>query len=82
MADVVFTPYIQEAAVIFDKFHRGRFFTMLREPIDRIVSLYYYRRIATWEPTYNPTLKDQTLEEFVNASGENWMVSTMQCRPK
>lgn len=77
MADVVFTPYIQEAAVIFDKFHRGRFFTMLREPIDRIVSLYYYRRIATWEPTYNPILKDQTLEEFVNASGENWMVRSL-----
>ena len=77
MADVIFTPYIQEAAMLFDENHRGRFFTVLREPVDRMVSLYYYRRMATWEPNYDEKIKDMPIEEFVTTSGENWMVRTL-----
>lgn len=78
MADVVVTPYIQEAAILFDKNHKGRFFTMLREPVERIQSLFYYRRVATWEKTYDPRIKDLSLLDFVLTSGEeNWMVRTL-----
>jgi len=77
MADVVFTPYVQEAAILFQKKHRGRFFTIVRNPVDRLVSLYYYKRLATWEPNYNPLIAEQTLEDFVVTSGENWMVRTL-----
>jgi hypothetical protein len=66
--NVIFTPYVQEAAVLFDKNHRGRFVTILRDPVDRITSLYYYRRIG------NRDMSSQSLEEFVQSSGENWMV--------
>jgi len=77
MADVIFTPYIHEAAVLFDSNHRGRFFTILREPVDRMISLYYYKRLATWEPNYNSAIKEQTLEDFTQTYGENWMVRTL-----
>lgn len=77
MADVIFTPYVPEAAVLFDSNHRGRFFTILREPVDRMISLYYYKRLATWEHNYDPAIKDQTLEDFIQTYGENWMVRTL-----
>jgi hypothetical protein len=32
-------------------------------------SLFYYRRIATWEPTYRPEYNDITLEEYVKMDG-------------
>ena len=68
MASVIFTSYVHEAAVLFDRNHRGRFFTLLRDPVDRVVSLYYYRRLD------NEKIKDMSLEDFVRTSGENWMV--------
>jgi len=77
MADVIFTPYVPEAAILFDSNHRGRFFTILREPVDRMISLYYYKRLATWEHNYDPAIKDQTLEDFIQTYGENWMVRTL-----
>lgn len=77
MADVIFTPYVPEAAILFDTNHRGRFFTMLRDPVDRMISLYYYKRLATWEQNYNPAIKQQTLAEFIQTYGENWMVRSL-----
>ncbi len=77
MADVLFTPYVQEASILFKKKHRGRFFTIVRDPVDRLISLYYYKRMATWEPNYSTKVAEQTLEDFVKSSGENWMVRTL-----
>ena len=68
MASVIYTPYIMDASNMFDVNHRGRFFTLLREPVDRIVSLYYYRRIN------EEYVKNQSLEAFAQSAGENWMV--------
>lgn len=65
---VIFTPYVQEAAILFDRNHRGRFFTLLRNPVERIISLYYFRRF------HDETVKTQSLDDFVRTSGENWMV--------
>eukprot|EP00568_Trieres_chinensis_P003165 CAMPEP_0183294540 /NCGR_PEP_ID=MMETSP0160_2-20130417/2844_1 /TAXON_ID=2839 ORGANISM="Odontella Sinensis, Strain Grunow 1884" /NCGR_SAMPLE_ID=MMETSP0160_2 /ASSEMBLY_ACC=CAM_ASM_000250 /LENGTH=218 /DNA_ID=CAMNT_0025455885 /DNA_START=15 /DNA_END=667 /DNA_ORIENTATION=+ len=70
IADVIFTPYIHESTILFDPDHRGRFFTLLRDPVSRIQSLYYFRRM-------NNGLGEMTLEEFVRGSGENWMVRTL-----
>ena len=70
VADVVFTPYIHETTILFDMDHRGRFFTVLRDPVSRMQSLYYFRRM-------NGSLGDKTLEEFIRTAGENWMVRTL-----
>lgn len=80
MADVIFTPYVQETHVLFDLDHRGRFFTMLRDPVERLTSLYYYKRLATWEQNYNGTIQDISLQEFAQSYGENWMVRTLTGR--
>ena len=38
------------------------------------VRLFYYRRIATWEPTCRPEFNDITLQEYVETDGyyDNW----------
>ncbi|KAL3793765.1 hypothetical protein HJC23_013327 [Cyclotella cryptica] len=75
LADV-FISQLVEASTVFTPEHRGRAFTILRHPVTLAASLFYYRRIATWEPTYRPEYNDITLEEYVKMDGyyDNWMV--------
>jgi len=44
-------------------------FTLFRHPIERALSLFHYLAIAHWEPTYDPSLLNMTIEEWV-ASGK------------
>ncbi|UOQ84738.1 sulfotransferase family 2 domain-containing protein [Gracilibacillus salinarum] len=43
------------------------YFTMLRDPVDRVVSLYYYYQS---KPAVFPKFKDMTFEEFINKHSE------------
>ncbi len=45
-----------------------RYFTMLRHPVDRVLSLYYYLKEKNY-PGYE-WMKEMTLEEFIEASPE------------
>ena len=76
LADIVIAQNLHETADLYTPEYRGRFFALFRHPIDRAVSLFYYRQIAHWEPTYNPSLKKISLEEYANSHGgeKNWMV--------
>ncbi|KAL7529023.1 hypothetical protein ACHAWF_002813 [Thalassiosira exigua] len=76
LADVFVSQLSLEGSTVFTKTHRGRAFTIMRHPVKLTVSLFYYRRIATWEPTYRPEFKDITLREYVSMDGyyDNWMV--------
>ncbi len=76
LADVVVSQLGLEGSALFTTRHMGRAFTILRHPVRLAVSLFYYRRIATWEPTYSPELNDITLREYVERDGyyDNWMV--------
>ena len=56
------------ASKLFLKQHRGRCFTIVRDPIDRVVSLFYYLQKASHEPTYNPALQEMTLEDYATSS--------------
>ena len=68
-ADLVVSPLPHDVtSKLFLKQHRGRCFTIFRDPIDRVVSLFYYLQKASHEPTYNPALKDMTLDEYVNSN--------------
>eukprot|EP00979_Chaetoceros_neogracilis_P009814 scaffold2250_cov289-Chaetoceros_neogracile.AAC.5 len=71
LAEALFTPFVHESSVLFDKNHRGRWFTIIRHPVDRIISLYYFLRI------YDNNVKKQSMDEFVRKSGQNWMVRTL-----
>ena len=87
MADVVITSWLDETASIFDMSrggdisnssdqYKGRCFTLLRHPIRRAISLFYYLKNATWEHTFNEVYKNMTIEEYASSdySEENWMV--------
>ena len=76
LADIVIAQNLHETADLYTPEYRGRFFALFRHPIDRAVSLFYYRQIAHWEPTYNPSLKQISLEDYANSHGgeKNWMV--------
>jgi len=70
------TPLFHEANKIFTRTHKGRLFTIFRDPIDRAVSMFYYLQVADWETTYNADLRKMTLEEFAKSTmvEDNWMV--------
>jgi len=75
MVDVVITPHVHEMANIFDPGHKGKLFALIRHPIDRAVSMFYYLQTATWEPSYDPSLQHMTLEQYAHSDKveENWM---------
>lgn len=76
LADVFVSQQSLEGSTVFTNKHMGRAFTIMRHPVKLAASLFYYRRIATWEPTYRPDYKDMTLQEYVDMDGyyDNWMV--------
>ena len=55
LADVIFftNPTIIEG--LFDTEHKGRVMSIFRNPVERLISKFYYLSIATWEPNYQPT---------------------------
>ena len=75
MANVAITPHVHEMGDIFDPQHKGRLFAMIRHPIDRAVTMFYYLQRATWEPSYDPRLQDMTIEDYAKSDRveENWM---------
>ena len=68
IAGAIFSPYAQEISSLFDHKHRGRFFTIMRDPVSRIVSLYYYNQVQGLLPS-----DDTTIVQFVAMNEENWM---------
>lgn len=72
---VVTTSRFYEALSIFTPQHRGRLFVILRDPIERAISKYYYTRVATWERNYNPTISNMTMLEYAHSHHcyDNWV---------
>ena len=75
LADVVVIHRLHEGSELFDTNYKARLFCMFRNPVHRAISMFYYLRQATWEPTYDPTLADMTLLEYANSAKveENWV---------
>lgn len=72
---VITTSRIYEALSIFTPQHRGRLFLILRDPVERAISKYYYNQVATWEKNYNPSIANMTLFEFAQSRAcyDNWI---------
>lgn len=83
LADVIVSPLFHDLLALFDHKHRGRMFTVLRHPIDRAVSMFFYLQNATWEETYDPTLKQLTLLQYARSgkAENNWMVRFLTDTP-
>ena len=86
ISEALVTPLLYRAAA--DLFsaeigRRARFFSVMRHPVERAVSLFYYLQNATWERTYDPTLQNMTLEEYATSekAESNWMVRMLNNEP-
>lgn len=77
IAQIIFSPLLHESAThLFSPRYKGQLFAMFRHPVERVISLFYYLRSATWEPTYNPVLQNMTLQEYAESqlAESNFMV--------
>eukprot|EP00977_Amphora_coffeiformis_P007065 scaffold1533_cov157-Amphora_coffeaeformis.AAC.6 len=86
LADAVVTPLIARASkVLFstERGHRARIFTIFRHPVERAESMFAYLSKAYWEPTYDPSLANMTIEEYaISVKAEsNWMVRMLNDDP-
>ena len=77
LANVAVTSWFHDTASLFDDdINKGRCFALLRHPIRRAVSMFYYLKDATWENTYSEVYKAMDIEEYATSqySEDNWMV--------
>lgn len=77
--DAMSLTVVKQATGVISRMHSGRLFTLLRHPVDRTVSLYYYLRDAYWEPTQAKVGKIGSLEEYVDSDllETNWMTGIL-----
>ena len=65
------TPLFSSACALFGKKGiRARAFTILREPVSRIESLFFYKKYSTWEKDFDPTHKLKSMEEYITRARE------------
>lgn len=84
VADVTVSPLLHEfASSVFTPTNRGRMFALFRHPVDRAVSMYYYLASASWDPMYDPGLKDMTLAEYASSGSieHNWVTRFLLNKP-
>mmetsp|Transcript_4774 Transcript_4774/g.7232 ORF Transcript_4774/g.7232 Transcript_4774/m.7232 type:complete len:408 (-) Transcript_4774:59-1282(-) len=76
MADVVVSSRFLHTASMFDAEHQARAFTIMRDPIERMISTFYYLHNATWEREYSKEMKNKTLLDYAKSveTPSNWMV--------
>lgn len=76
LVDVIVTYRFHDVACLFDNDRWDRAFAFFCHPVNCTVSMFYYLQQATWEPTYDRTLADMTLEEYATSrkAEDNWVV--------
>ena len=70
MSDLIVSSYFHESAALFDLEHQGRAFIMLRNPIERAVSMYYHRLHELHDID-----ESVSIEDYAQGNGieNNWM---------
>jgi len=73
------TPLFSEACGLFGRSgFKARAFTVLREPVGRVVSLFWYKKDSTWEKSFDPKYRNQSMERFLTEDAEhNWLAMTL-----
>jgi hypothetical protein len=76
LVDVAVTSFVAEADQLFDDAnHKGKCFAVMRHPVTRTISMFYYLQISTWERNYNPKYEAMSISEYLDEDkGDNWMV--------
>jgi len=85
LVDVVATSYIHEATTeVFSPARQARIFTIIRHPIERLISGFYYQKVAVWEKTFDASRDTNiTLLEYATNSKnhvDNWMTRMLSNR--
>jgi hypothetical protein len=64
LADVVISPLLYDTATLFTPTRKGRIFTMLRHPVERATSLFYFIQDTQWKrpETRNDKLAEISIE--------------------
>ncbi|KAL3785418.1 hypothetical protein HJC23_013557 [Cyclotella cryptica] len=82
-ADIIFTHDISAAVrhLGFDTSNQGRALALFRDPIERLVSKFYYLRVASWERGYRPHWNNMTglqwAESEKSGPESNYMVQKL-----
>jgi len=79
LVDVIVTKdlYSLSSTLLDNTKYQGKVFIMFRDPIERLVSLYHYLGIASWDVNYDPDLQYISLEMFARSTrkdNNNYMV--------
>mmetsp|Transcript_9602 Transcript_9602/g.11235 ORF Transcript_9602/g.11235 Transcript_9602/m.11235 type:complete len:539 (+) Transcript_9602:120-1736(+) len=84
LAGAVVTHLLYEANELFTTTAKGRIFTVFRHPIERAISMYSYMQVADWEPNYNPSFKEMTIEEYAESPfvENNWLTRQLSNTPE
>eukprot|EP00581_Thalassiosira_minuscula_P009474 CAMPEP_0183709650 /NCGR_PEP_ID=MMETSP0737-20130205/5656_1 /TAXON_ID=385413 /ORGANISM="Thalassiosira miniscula, Strain CCMP1093" /LENGTH=315 /DNA_ID=CAMNT_0025937807 /DNA_START=211 /DNA_END=1158 /DNA_ORIENTATION=- len=64
---------------LYDKSHKGRLLGLFRHPVERLISSFYYRQIATWDKGYRPQWKGMDIVHWAENVNEknNLLVKTL-----
>jgi hypothetical protein len=66
--DYLKSPMFADACAFFGRSGlKARVFTVLREPVERLVSLYRYRKISTWEKNFDSKAANQSMQAFLDS---------------
>lgn len=76
MVDVIVSNYFLSGSALFTDLHYGKTFAILRHPVDLALSLFYYRRKASWERSYRNDWMKVTFEDYISSDDymDSWMV--------
>jgi len=79
LLDVLVSHRFIAVSDLFTFEHRAKLFVMMRHPIDRAVSMFYYLSRAKWEKTYDPILSIYELVDYAktNRMENNWMLRSL-----
>ena len=86
-ADIIFTHDISAAIhhLGFDPINQGRALALFRNPVERLVSKFYYLQNADWESGYRPHWKNITVVQWAesdkNYAESNYMVQMLSGKP-
>ncbi|KAI2505910.1 hypothetical protein MHU86_8509 [Fragilaria crotonensis] len=84
VANVVISPLVLEATqYLFTPENKAMLFAMMRHPVSRAISQFYYIQGATWEPTYDKKWASMTLMDYIKSDyvESNWMVRFLVGKP-
>ena len=72
------TPLFSEACSFFGREGlSAKVFAVLREPVSRLYSLFWYLKDSTWEKSYDARRKDETTDAFINKETHDWLVKML-----